>query len=103
MKTEWLRVAKPTLYDEDNNEIVAPEGATGLVVGEHGKWAWTYDKQDDTTEFIYTPPAYTGPMAENVEETFKFAEVPRITNDTWYLKLPRKKVRMKLRRMVTRG
>ena len=44
-------------------------------MGEHGKWAWTYGTQDPTTEFIYTPKAYTGPMAENVEEIFNLASI----------------------------
>jgi hypothetical protein len=43
--------------------------------------------------FIYTPEQYTEPIAENVEETFKFAEVPKTTNDSWYVKLPSKKVK----------
>lgn len=94
-----LNFSKPKIYDEDNNEIIPPEGANGLVFGEHGKFAWTTSENCKTT-FIYTPEPYTGPMAENIEPTFKFAEVPRITNDTWYIKLPRKKTRMKLRRKI---
>jgi hypothetical protein len=39
-------------------------------------------------KFIFNPKPYTGPMAENIDVTFKFAPVPKIFNDTWYVKIP---------------
>ena len=38
--------------------------------------------------FIYLPPAIAGgPLALNASVGYKFAEVPRITNDLWVLNL----------------
>jgi hypothetical protein len=89
-----MNFAKPKLYDEDNNEIIPPEGATGFVVGEHCKWEWTYSDNSLTTMII---PYDFKQSAENITPMFKFAPVAKITKDTWYLKLPSKRVRMKLR------
>ena len=91
-----MNFTRPKIYDDDGNEIIPPEDANGFVVGEHGKFAWTTSKNYKTT-FINTPEPYTGPMAEDVEETFKFAEVPIITNDTWYHRMKGIKTRMKTR------
>jgi len=43
------------IYDKDNNEIIPPEGATGWVQGMND-FAWTFDKPDYETKFIYNPP-----------------------------------------------
>ncbi len=40
-----------------------------------------------TTQFIYRPAQYSGPLAQNVTVGYKFAEVPRILNDAWVLNL----------------
>lgn len=37
--------------------------------------------------FIYRPPIYSGPLAMNCTVGYKFAEVPRITNDLWLINL----------------
>lgn len=37
--------------------------------------------------FIYRPPIYSGPLAMNCSVGYKFAEVPRITNDLWLINL----------------
>lgn len=37
--------------------------------------------------FIYRPPIYDGPLALNASVGYKFAEVPRITNDLWVINL----------------
>jgi hypothetical protein len=34
-----------------------------------------------SASFIYRPPIYDGPLALNASVGYKFAEVPRITND----------------------
>jgi len=39
------------------------------------------------TECIYRPPIYDGPLALNASVGYKFAEVPRITNDLWVINL----------------
>lgn len=40
-----------------------------------------------SASFIYRPPIYDGPLALNASVGYKFAEVPRITNDLWILNL----------------
>jgi hypothetical protein len=35
----------------------------------------------------YRPPIYDGPLALNASVGYKFAEVPRITNDQWIINL----------------
>jgi N4-gp56 family major capsid protein len=40
-----------------------------------------------SASFLYRPPLYSGPLAMNSSVGYKFAEVPRITNDLWVLKL----------------
>lgn len=37
--------------------------------------------------FIYRPPIYQGPLALNCTVGYKFAEVPRITNDEWVINM----------------
>lgn len=93
-----MNFAKPKIYDEDGNEIIPPEGASGFVVGEEGKFAWTTNEDLNIT-FIYTPEPYTKPIAENIECGYKFAAIPKILNDSWYIRKPKKRVRMKTRRI----
>jgi len=40
-----------------------------------------------SASFIYRPPIYSGPLALNASVGYKFAEVPRITNDLWVINL----------------
>lgn len=53
-----------------------------------GREAFAAIEQDGySAAFIYRPPIYDGPLALNASVGYKFAEVPRITNDTWVFKL----------------
>jgi len=53
-----------------------------------GMEAYACIEQDGySASFIYRPPIYDGPLALNVSVGYKFAEVPRITNDLWVLNL----------------
>ena len=45
------------------------------------------DQDGYSASFIYRPPIYDGPLALNASVGYKFAEVPRITNDLWVLNL----------------
>lgn len=45
------------------------------------------DQDGASTQFIYRPAVYSGPLALNVTVGYKFAEVPRILNDAWVLNL----------------
>ena len=51
-----------------------------------GMEAYACIKQDGySAQFIYRPPIYESPLALNCSVGYKFAEVPRITNDAWVI------------------
>jgi N4-gp56 family major capsid protein len=53
-----------------------------------GMEAYAVVEQDGASaEFIYRPPVYDGPLALNASVGYKFAQVPRITNDAWVINL----------------
>lgn len=53
-----------------------------------GMEAYACIEQDGySAQFIYRPPIYDGPLALNSSVGYKFAEVPRITNDLWVINL----------------
>lgn len=53
-----------------------------------GMEAYACIEQDGySSQFIYRPPIYDGPLALNCSVGYKFAEVPRITNDLWVINL----------------
>ncbi len=53
-----------------------------------GMEAYCVVEQDGySAQFIYRPPIYDGPLALNASVGYKFAQVPRITNDTWVINL----------------
>lgn len=53
-----------------------------------GMEAYACIKQDGySATFIYRPPIFDGPLALNASVGYKFAEVPRITNDQWVINL----------------
>ena len=53
-----------------------------------GMEAYAAIEQDGySASFIYRPPIYDGPLALNCSVGYKFAEVPRITNDLWVINL----------------
>ena len=53
-----------------------------------GMEAYAVVEQDGySAQFIYRPPVYDGPLALNASVGYKFAQVPRITNDAWVINL----------------
>lgn len=53
-----------------------------------GMEAYACVEQDGySASFIYRPPIYDGPLALNASVGYKFAEVPRITNDLWIINM----------------
>jgi N4-gp56 family major capsid protein len=53
-----------------------------------GMEAYACIEQDQySATFIYRPPIYDGPLALNCSVGYKFAEVPRITNDLWVINM----------------
>jgi len=45
------------------------------------------EQNEYSAAFIYRPPIYDSPLALNATVGYKFAEVPRITNDNWVVNL----------------
>jgi N4-gp56 family major capsid protein len=63
-------------------------GATVYNIFCVGREAFAAIEQDGySAQFIYRPPIYDSPLALNASVGYKFAEVPRITNDTWVFNL----------------
>ena len=53
-----------------------------------GMEAYANIEQDGySAQFIYRPPIFDGPLALNASVGYKFASVPRITNDLWVINL----------------
>jgi len=53
-----------------------------------GMEAYACIQQDGySASFIYRPPIYDSALAQNASVGYKFAEVPRITNDLWVINL----------------
>ena len=53
-----------------------------------GREAFAAIEQDGySAQFIYRPPIYDSPLAQNASIGYKFAEVPRILNDQWVFNL----------------
>jgi N4-gp56 family major capsid protein len=53
-----------------------------------GLEAYACIEQDGySASFIYRPPIYSDPLAQNISVGYKFAEVPRILNDLWVINL----------------
>ena len=63
-------------------------GADVFNVFTVGMEAYAVVEQDGySSQFIYRPPIYDGPLALNASVGYKFAQVPRITNDAWVINL----------------
>ncbi|KKM26067.1 hypothetical protein LCGC14_1588680, partial [marine sediment metagenome] len=63
-------------------------GATVFNVFCTGLEAYACIEQDGySANFIYRPPIYDSPLSLNASVGYKFAEVPRITNDSWVINL----------------
>ena len=67
---------------------VSALGNTVFAVFCVGMEAYAVVEQDGySAQFIYRPPIYDGPLALNASVGYKFAQVPRITNDAWIINL----------------
>ena len=68
-----------------NSSLLAADVYNVFCVGME---AYACIEQDGySAQFIYRPPIYDGPLALNASVGYKFAEVPRITNDAWIINL----------------
>lgn len=63
-------------------------GSDVLNVFTCGLEAYAVVEQDGySAQFLYRPPIYDGPLSLNASVGYKFAAVPRITNDAWVLNM----------------
>jgi len=63
-------------------------GADVYNVFNVGMEAFAVIEQDGySSQFLYRPPIYDGPLALNASVGYKMAQVPRITNDAWIINL----------------
>lgn len=91
LRSEWgsignLRLLISSIGSVTNNG--SNLGANVFNIFCVGMEAYACVEQDGyTASFIYRPPIYDGPLALNASVGYKFAEVPRITNDLWVINL----------------
>jgi N4-gp56 family major capsid protein len=91
LDAEWCSVANARYLLSSIGSIsqnASLLGANVYNVFHQGREATAAIEQDGySAQFIYRPPIYDGPLALNASVGYKFAEVPRILNDTWVFNL----------------
>ena len=91
LKSEWGACANLRFLISSIGSVTPNASAIGNSVYNIfcvGMEAYACIEQDGySASFIYRPPIYDGPLALNASVGYKFAEVPRITNDLWVLNL----------------
>ncbi len=91
LRSEWGSVGNLRFLISSIGSKTASASALGADVYNVfcvGLEAYACVEQDGySAQFIYRPPIYDGPLALNCSVGYKFAEVPRITNDEWIINL----------------
>lgn len=91
LRSEWGAVGNLRFLISSIGSSVANASMLGATVYNIfcvGMEAYACIEQDGySASFIYRPPIYDGPLALNASVGYKFAEVPRITNDLWVINL----------------
>lgn len=91
LQSEWGAIGNLRFLISSIGSSVANASANGNSIYNIfcvGMEAYACIEQDGySAAFIYRPPIYDGPLALNASVGYKFAEVPRITNDLWVLNL----------------
>lgn len=91
LDAEWGTVANVRFLLSPIGSTTAQASLLGSTVYNMfiaGREAFAAIEQDGySAQFIYRPPIYDSPLALNASVGYKFAEVPRITNDTWVFNL----------------
>jgi N4-gp56 family major capsid protein len=91
LRSEWGAIGNLRFLISSIGSITANASAAGANVYNIfcvGMEAYACIEQDGySASFIYRPPIYDGPLALNASVGYKFAEVPRITNDLWVVNL----------------
>ena len=85
LRSEWGSIGNLRFLISSIGSVSANASALGANVYNIfcvGMEAYACIEQDGySASFIYRPPIYDGPLALNASVGYKFAEVPRITND----------------------
>lgn len=91
LRSEWGSIGNLRFLVSSIGSSTASSSASGNDVYNIfcvGMEAYACIEQDGySAQFIYRPPIYDGPLALNASVGYKFAEVPRITNDLWVINL----------------
>ena len=91
LRPEWGSISNLRFMLSSIGSVSANASANGNDVFNVfccGMEAFAVVEQDAySAQFIYRPPIYDGPLALNASVGYKFAQVPRITNDAWVLNL----------------
>ena len=91
LRTEWGSIGNLRFLVSSIGSVTANSSNLGADVYNIfcvGMEAYACIEQDQySAHFIYLPPEYSGPLALNCTVGYKFAEVPRITNDLWVINL----------------
>ena len=91
LRSEWGAIGNLRFLVSSIGSTVLNASAKGNTVYNIfcvGMESYACIEQDGySASFIYRPPIYDGPLALNASVGYKFAEVPRILNDTWLLNL----------------
>ncbi len=91
LRSEWGAVGNLRFLVSSIGSINPAASANGANVYNIfcvGMEAYACVEQDGySASFIYRPPIYDSPLALNASVGYKFAEVPRITNDLWIINL----------------
>jgi N4-gp56 family major capsid protein len=91
LRSEWGAISNLRFLLSSIGSVSANASSMGADVYNIfcvGMEAYACIEQDGySASFIYRPPIYDGPLALNASVGYKFAEVPRITNDLWIINL----------------
>jgi len=91
LRSEWGAIGNLRFLVSSIGSVTTGASANGADVYNVfcvGMEAYAVIEQDGySASFIYRPPIYDGPLALNASVGYKFAQVPRITNDLWIMNL----------------
>lgn len=91
LRSEWGAIGNLRFLISSIGSVFPNASALGANVYNifcTGLEAYASIEQDGySASFIYRPPIYDGPLAQNVSVGYKFAQVPRILNDLWIINL----------------
>lgn len=91
LQSEWGAIGNLRFLVSSIGSVTANGSALGANVYNIfcvGMDAYTVIEQNGySAQFIYRPPIYDGPLAQNVTVGWKMSYVSRITNDLWVINL----------------